>query len=99
MSNGHFTFFKNSNAIDSHNQCRRSNLALEKNWLTKGACFRLTTKHIGFNIVDTDKIADFHGAIIFTKKAIEKKMMIVRFAGILGHQLIVNAARLAESGS
>jgi len=93
------TFFENSNVIDSHNQCRQSNLALEKKWLTKDAYFRLTTTHIGINVVDTFKLPDFHGIINFTKKAVEKKMTIVRFAGILGHQLIINSARLAEGGS
>jgi hypothetical protein len=93
------TFFENSNKIDSHNQCRQSNLALEKKWLTKDAFFRLTTTHLGINIVDTYKIADFHGVINFTKKSEEKKMTIVRFAGILGHQLIINSARLAEGES
>jgi len=71
------TFFENSNVIDSHNQCRQSNLALEKKWLTKDAYFRLTTTHIGINVVDTYKLADFHGIINFTKKAVEKKMTIV----------------------
>jgi len=90
------TFFENSNIIDSHNQCRQSNLALEKKWLTKDAFFMLATTHLGINIVDMYKIADFYGVINFTKRSEEKKMTIVRFAGILGHQLIINSARLAE---
>jgi len=67
------TFFENSNIIDSHNQCRQSNLALEKKWLTKDAFFRLTTAHLGINIVDTYKIEDFHGVINFTKKIRREK--------------------------
>jgi hypothetical protein len=67
------TFFENSNVIDSHNQCRQSNLALGKKWLTKDAFFRLATTHLGINIVDTYKIADFHGVINFTKKIIREK--------------------------
>ena len=57
---------------------------MKKKWLTKDAYFRLTTSLIGINVVDTYKLADFHGVINFTKKSIEKKMTIVRFAGILG---------------
>jgi hypothetical protein len=72
---------------------------LKKKWLTKDAYFRLTTSLIGINVVDTYKLADFHGVINFTKKSIEKKMTIVRFAGILGYQLIANAARLSEGHS
>jgi hypothetical protein len=93
------SFFQDSNVIDSHNQSRQHNLALEKKWLTKDAYFRLATTHIGINVVDSYKLADFHGIINFKKKSIEKKMTVVRFAGILGHQLIKNAQRLSEGGS
>jgi hypothetical protein len=55
--------------------------------------------HIGINVVDSYELADFHGIINFTKKSVEKKMKVVRFAGILGHQLIKNAQRLSEGGS
>jgi hypothetical protein len=71
---------------------------LKKKWLTKDAYFRLTTTHIGINVV-AYKLSDFHQIIYFTKKTVEKKMTIVRFAGILGHQLIKNATRLAEGSS
>jgi hypothetical protein len=32
-------FFSDSNTIDSHNQARQANLALEKKWLTKEPWF------------------------------------------------------------
>ena len=63
-------FFHDSNVIDTHNQFRQANLALEKKWLTKDAYFRLTTSLLGINVVDTYKLADFHGVINFTKKSI-----------------------------
>jgi hypothetical protein len=90
------TFFQDSNVIDTHNQCRQHNLALEKKWLTKDAYFRLATTLIGINVVDCYRLADFHQFINYTKKNIEKKMTIVRFAGILGYQLIQNSARLSN---
>jgi hypothetical protein len=65
----------------------------------KDAYFRLTTTHIGINVVDSYKLADFHQILNFTKKALKKKMIIVRFAGVLGHQLIINAARVAKGSS
>jgi hypothetical protein len=36
-------FLGDSNTIDSHNQARQANLALEKKWLTKDPWFQLTT--------------------------------------------------------
>jgi hypothetical protein len=55
--------------------------------------------HIEINVVDSYKLADFHGIINFMKKPVEKKMKVVTFAGMLGHQLIKNAQRLSEGGS
>jgi hypothetical protein len=39
------------------------------------------------------------GSSISQKKSIEKKMTIIQFSEILGHQLIMNSARLAEGES
>jgi hypothetical protein len=67
------TFFKDSSIIDTHNQCQQCNLALENKWLTKDAYFRLTTIHIGINVVDSYKLSDFHQILNFTKKLLRKR--------------------------
>jgi hypothetical protein len=90
-------FFSDSNTIDSHNQARQANLALEKKWLTKDPWFRLTTTLIGMNVMGTWKLASFHGIINSNKSDPDKMMAITRFAGIVGHQLIHSAASLSKS--
>ena len=84
--------FNDSNAIDSHNQSRQYDLGMEKCWVTTDAYFRLTTTIIGMNVCDSWKIADYIGIINWTKHEADGKMSIQTFAGILGHQLIKNAA-------
>jgi hypothetical protein len=90
-------FFGDSNTIDSHNQARQANLALEKKWLTKDPWFRLTTTLIGINVTDSWKLATYHGIINFSKKDPQKMMTVTRFAGVLGWQLIKNASFLSQS--
>ena len=90
-------YFRDSNTIDRHNQSRQHDLALEEAWLTKKCWFRLTCSLIGIHVTDTWKLADYHGMINFGKKAAKKPLTIQRFAGILGHQLILNAAALSNS--
>jgi hypothetical protein len=80
-----------SNTIDSHNQARQANLSLEKKWLTKDPWFQLTKTPIDINVMDAWKLASYNGIINFSKNNPEKMMMITRFAGILGWQLIKNA--------
>jgi hypothetical protein len=93
-------FFGDYNTIiDSHNQARQANAALEKTWLTMDPWFRLTTTLIGINVTDAWKLASFHGIINFSKKDPEKMITITRFAGVLGWQLIHNASTLTQSAS
>jgi hypothetical protein len=77
--------------MDSHNQARQANLALEKIGLTKDPWFRLTTTLIGINVTDSWKFAMYHGIINFSKKDPQKIMTVTGFAGVLGWQLINNA--------
>jgi hypothetical protein len=90
-------FFSDSNTINSHNQARKANLALEKKWLAKSPRFRLTTTLIGMNVTDTWKLVSFHGIINSNKSDQDKMMAITRFAGIVWHQLIHSAASLSQS--
>jgi len=78
-------FFAASNVIDTHNQLRQFNLALEKKWLTKNPYFRLATTLIGINVVDTFLLANYHGIINLSKSTDDKKMTVCRFAVILAH--------------
>jgi hypothetical protein len=43
-------------------------------------------------VCDTWKIANYHGIINWTKHESDYKMTIQTFAGVLGNQLIKNAA-------
>jgi hypothetical protein len=45
-------YFKDSNAIDSHNQARQSEIALEKHWITHTGWFRIATTLIGMTVTD-----------------------------------------------
>jgi hypothetical protein len=86
------TFFKTSNAIDTHNQLRQDLLQLEKKWLTKNPFFRLTTTLISINVTDAFLLSNHH-KIINSGSGFydEKKISIQRFAGILSYQLLKNA--------
>jgi len=87
-------FFENSNTIDKHNQCRQSELALEKRWQTQNPFFRLFTTIIGLNVVDCYLLADHHKIINHQIPDKEYKMTIINFAGVLAHQLICNVDSL-----
>ena len=45
-------YFKDSNVIDSHNQARQYELALEKRWITKDCYFRVNTTLLGMTVTD-----------------------------------------------
>jgi hypothetical protein len=54
------TFFKTSNAIDTHNRLHQDLLQLEKKWLTKNPYFRLATTLLGINVTDTFLLVNHH---------------------------------------
>ena len=62
-TSSNLNFFADSNTIDSHNQVRQSNIALEKKWLTKDPFFRLMTSLIGICVTDSWKLVDYHKLI------------------------------------
>ena len=57
------TFFKMSNAIDTHNQLCQDLLQLEKKWLTKNPFFCLTTTLIAINVTDAFLLSNHHKLI------------------------------------
>ncbi len=63
VERSNLNFFADSNTIDSHNQVRQSNIALEKKWLTKDPFFRLMTSLIGICVTDSWKLVDYHKLI------------------------------------
>ena len=77
------SFYRDSNLVDMHNQVRQSQLALEKRWVTTCGYFRLATTLIGINVTDTWKLAMYHKIMKQTDD-----ISIVKFAGILSHQLL-----------
>ena len=83
-------FFRDSNAIDRHNQSRQFDLALEKTWLTQEPYFRLATTIIGMHVVDSWKLADYHNIINGANTKDENRMTVKRFAGVLCYQLVTN---------
>ena len=54
-------FFNDSNSIDSNNQLRQFELALEKKWVTQDPYFRLTTTKIGMDVTDAWMLINHHG--------------------------------------
>jgi len=92
------TFFKTSNAIDTHNQLRQDLLQLEKKWLTKNPFFRLSTTLVGISVTDAFLLSNHHKIINNGSGSHDdKKISIQRFAGILAHQLLKNAKSLGSS--
>jgi hypothetical protein len=89
-------FFATSNTIDTHNQLRQFNLALEKKCLAKNAYFQLSTTLLGINVVDTYQLASWHGVINYSRKD-DKKLSVCTFAGLLSYQLIHEREQLSCS--
>ena len=52
-------YFGVSNKIDTHNQLRQNELALEQHWLTQDAWFRLDTTFVGMTVTDAFLLARF----------------------------------------
>jgi hypothetical protein len=50
-------YFSVSNKIDTHNQLRQHELALEEHWLTQDPWFRLDTTFIGMTVTDAFQLA------------------------------------------
>jgi hypothetical protein len=80
--------FEQSNTIDSHNQLRQGQLALEKCWVTQDCWFRLQTTLVGINVTDTFRIATHHNKIT------KGNYPIREFAGVLSSQLLCHAKAL-----
>jgi hypothetical protein len=91
-------FFQDSNVVDSNNQLRQDGLALEESWVTTNCWFRLATTLLGMNVTDSFRLADYHGIINWGKRE-DSGMSVQRFAGVLGLQLIKNAAAIACQSS
>jgi hypothetical protein len=74
--------FEESNKIDSHNQLRQGQLALEKCWVTQYFWFRLHTMIVGIDATDIFRIAGHHDLIPKGNYPINK------FKGILLQHLL-----------
>jgi hypothetical protein len=81
-------FFEQSNTIDSHNQLRQGQLALEKCWVTQDCWFRLQTTFVGINVTGTFRIAAHHSKIP------KGNYPIREFAGVFPSQLLHHAKAL-----
>ena len=56
-------YYRHSNVIDMANQLREDGLQLERQWVTRDGHFRMITGIVGMTVVDTFKIAQYHGLI------------------------------------
>jgi hypothetical protein len=79
-------YFNDSNVIDSHNQSRQFELALEKRWVTQDCFFRVDTTVIGMVVTDSWR-AYKHALPTPAKK---KELTIKEFAGRLAYDCINN---------
>ena len=77
-------YFERSNVIDSHNQLRQNELALEQFILTNNCWFRLFTTLVGMTITDAYRAHKHH------MKKTTRNFPIVSFADRLGYDLLSN---------
>ena len=54
-------YFARSNILDTHNQMRQSELALEKKWITNNPYFRFKTMHDGVDCIESWLLSEHHG--------------------------------------
>jgi hypothetical protein len=78
-------YFGDSNVIDTHNQARQYELALEKRWVTHNCYFRIDTTLIGMTITDCWRA--YKQALSSTKK---KDITIKDFADAVAYDCIHN---------
>ena len=74
-------YFNGSNVIDTHNQSRQFELALEKRWVTQNCFFRVDTTLIGMVVTDCWRAY---------KHALKKPITIKEFADSLSADCIYN---------
>ena len=55
-------YFGVSNKIDTHNQLRQHELALEELWVTQNPWFRLNTTFVGMTVTDAFLLARYSAA-------------------------------------
>ena len=98
-------FFQHSNCVDVHNHLRQYCLKLEKRWVTMDCWFRLFTTLLGINVVDTFRLASFHGILSQNRLNIDNDIdsdangySMKKFAGILSMQLLYMAYNLNPAG-
>ena len=94
-------FFNDSNSIDSNNQLRQSEIALEKKWVTQDPYFRLTTTKIGMDVTDAWMLMNHHDlfpAFVVNRYSVtnQRKVPMKAFGGILGGELIEIAERMEK---
>jgi hypothetical protein len=87
-------YFQISNAVDTHNQARQSDLALEQHWVTTNCWFRIITTFIGLTVTDAWK-AYRHG--VRGPNTTERKVTILEFTDRLVWEMLnSNIKRKAE---
>ena len=89
-------YFNRSNILDTHNQLRQSELALEKKWITNDPYFRLKTTHDGVDCIDTWLLSEHHGLFYKNSEKDEEgpvAMSVRKFAGVLAQQILEYANR------
>lgn len=91
-------YFQISNAVDTHNQARQSDLGLERHWVTTNCWFRVVTTFIGITVTDAWK-AYRHG--VRGPNKTERNITVLDFADRLVWELLYsnypdNVKRKAE---
>jgi hypothetical protein len=80
-------YFNDSNVIDSHNQARQYELALEKRWIVENGYFRVDTTLLGMTVTDCWRA--YKHAMPDKKK--HKELPIKEFADRMAYDCIYNA--------
>jgi hypothetical protein len=82
-------YFNDSNVIDSHNQSRQFELALEKRWITNCGWFRVVTTLLGMTVTDCWRAY---------KHALSREVTIKDFADCMAYDCIYNCHSNSSTG-
>ena len=80
-------YFKHCNKVDTHNQSRQFDLALEKMWVTRCGYFRVNTTLLGMCVVDAWKTYLHHTNF----RHRHHNIPLMQFVGILTKDLLANS--------
>jgi hypothetical protein len=83
-------YFNRSNVIDTHNQARQYELALEKRWIVESGYFRIATTILGMTVIDCWRAY---------KHAMDKEITVKEFADRMAYDCLYNCHSASIGGN